>query len=167
MGDIYQAHASKLRRLNPEAGISEIELILARIAGGSTVMREGERVNVPEAAIFHFVQTDENLNARYKEAIAYRAESLNDKRIDHAVHMLDHAKSYTKEEVAAKREGLKTLGEVTQTDNRERFGTQVTHKHQAVPVDLKEHLAKIEQARRQEAITGPVVDAEFTEVKEC
>lgn len=156
----------KLQRINPIAQEEEWRVSFARIAAGSSVEQEAERLGVEPAGFYSFVQRDEDVLAAFQQALAFRAESDHERRRKHAIHMLESSEDYTKEQVAAKREGLKTLGEIAQVDNRERFGSQVTHKVQAVPPNLKEWLTQIEQTRKREALAGPVVDAEFTEVKD-
>lgn len=152
-----------LIRENSAAGAPEWHVSLDRIAGGSTLEQEAERLGISLSVLFKFLSDDPERYAAYEEAKQVRAEHLHERRIFHGLHMMDKADTYTKEQVAAKREGSKILDEAMKADNRDRFGAQVTHKHQAVPPDLKEWLTAIEQERRKAALEARTIDGEWAE----
>lgn len=160
--------------------MTEWEYLLSRICVGSSLEQEAERLAIPPDSLRAYIWNKKFPERReeYSEARAMSAEAFEDGLTAKALEMLTDGyidesgvkQPWTRDMVNARDRGLHHLYNRLKYRNRDQYGdkSETTLKH-----DLSDELRRrLEQASqmskeraRLEHQPGPIIDAQWTEVK--
>lgn len=155
------------------------EYFLARIAAGSTMQQEAERLQSTPASLNSYIYTKKfpERKQAYREAREIAAEVQEESYKDKARELLEEGfinrdgefERWTRDQVAARDKGLYHVFQRQKYANRERFGDQqqINHRHDvsgALLERLEQVAAEKKKAAQIEHDPGRVIDADFTEV---
>jgi len=130
-------------------GVPEAKHALDRIAGGSSVVKEAERLGVLESSfIAYFRQTEERYQA-YMDALACQAELDHQRYRDASLKLIEQAEELTPEVAATIDKGLNRFKETLGWNNA-RFRKEKDQSQVNVQVNIAEHLDKVRKARDAE-----------------
>jgi hypothetical protein len=159
----YASTRANLMRWNSEAECREYELTLERLAGGSTVEQEADRLGVTHGSLNMFFNRDEELKGLYIDALEARSETIHDMQYAHARNMVLNAKTMERDEIHAIDKGLGHLEALKRSDgSRHRPNTKASLS--ITPDNLKDFLAGLDSAKKAKAIEDATIDAEYVDL---
>lgn len=152
----------RLEAFNEEAGCLEYEVTLERLAGGSTVRQEAERLNLSPGGLLMYFWRDPDLKDAYQDALDVRAEAIHDTQYSSANKLIDKADTLTREEISATDRGLHHLENIKRSDGA-RHKRDKSAQLSLTPDNLKEFLASLEQAKQAKALEDKTIEAEYVD----
>jgi hypothetical protein len=135
-------------------GVPEAKYALDRIAGGSSVVKEAERLGVLESSFIAYFRQDEDRWAAYLDALASQAELDHQKYRDASLKLIEQAEELTPEVASTIDKGLNRFKD-TLAWNNARFRKEKDQSQVNVQVNIAEHLDRVRKDREAE---GRVID---------
>jgi hypothetical protein len=140
-------------------GKVEAQLVLDRIAGGSTLQHEAERLGLLPAAMLAFFRDDDERYAAYQRALADQAELNAQEHMLYSKKLLKEAATLESNEVNSIDKGLKHLTSSLEWNNPSRFAKKSPDQvNMGVPPELVARLADLAEKRKTELVGVPYKD---------
>lgn len=155
------AQTRHLTRVNKDLMIPEWEVSLERIAGGSTVEIESERLGISVHSLYTFFKRDADRYNAYQEALETRAETVHDMQYSYAKDMVQRSHEMEKDQILALDKGMAHLDRIKRFDHK-RFRPDTSKAAQLTPEGLKDFLAQLDAAQKAKAIEEKTIEADFT-----
>jgi hypothetical protein len=130
-------------------GAPEAKYALDRIAGGSSVVKEAERLGVLESSFIAYFRQDEERYEAYLDALACQAELDHQKYRDASLKLIEQAEELTPEVASTIDKGLNRFKDTLGWNNA-RFRKEKDQSQVNVQVNIAEHLATLSDNTRHD-----------------